>query len=169
MRNLIGAIAMATLIGSGLAGLPAAEAAGHPRTVEFTGTSTFDFGSGGCSFAHQVFDATLTTKRGATLHIEGCADIVDGVTFPFSGSFTVSSAGRHSISGTVAGAVVTVSTGSCTTGAPAGLDFELTQVRSDGQQRDPIALDGIWCSLGTPGVPNDISGTLSGELPPILR
>ena len=169
MRKLIGAIAMATLIGSGLAGLPAAEAAGHPRTVEFTGTSTFDFGSGGCSFAHQVYDATLTTKRGATLHIEGCADLTNAVTFPFNGTFTVSSSGRHSVSGTVTGVVGSPTTRTCNTGFPEGLAFALTQVRSDGQQRDSIALEGIWCSPGAPGVPGDISGTLTGALPPILR
>ena len=174
MRRIIGAIAMATLVGLGLVTLPAAGAAGggRIRTVEFAGTSTFDFGAGGCSFAHQFYDATLTTKRGATLHIEGCADLAGGTTFPFTGTFVIASPPRRSITGTVSGAVGNATSNPCAIGlVPAGLDFGLTPTRETGRPHNPVAplqLDGVWCSPAVPGVPGPISGTLTGALPPSL-
>ncbi|HKE72297.1 MAG TPA: hypothetical protein VKB57_01710 [Acidimicrobiales bacterium] len=173
MRRMIGAVAMATLVGLGAVALPTtgAAAAGRVRTVQFSGTSVFDLLTGGCSFAQQSFDATLTTKRGDTLHIEGCADATDGVTFPFTGTFTIQSPGRRGIAGTVSGTVGTAPATACTTGVPAGLDFELTPVRETRRPHDtapPLELDGVWCSPALPRTPGPISGTLTGVLPPGL-
>jgi hypothetical protein len=173
MRRIIGAIAMATLVGLGSIALPAAgaAAAGRIRTVAFTGSSVFDFGSGGCSFAHQFYEATLTTRRGDTLHIEGCADLPSiGTTFPFTGTFTIASPGRRGITGTVSGVVGNPTANPCAAGlVPAGLDFELTPTRETRRPHDPVPplqLDGVWCSPALPGVPGPISGTLTGALPP---
>ena len=75
---------MATLVGVGAVALQTGAAAAEPtRSVEFTGASVFEFRSSGCSFVHQLFDATLTTNRGDTLHIEGCVELV-GSSFPFT-------------------------------------------------------------------------------------
>lgn len=171
MRRMIGVVAIATLVGLGAVALPVPGADAGPRvgTVQFSGSTVFQFGTGGCSFANQFFDATLATKRGDTLHIEGCADATDGVTFPFSGTFTIQSPGRRAIEGTVSGAVGTAPPAACTTGVAAGLDFELTPVGKTGNAHErPLELDGVWCSPAVPGVSGPISGTLTGVLPPGL-
>jgi hypothetical protein len=173
MRKIIGAIAMATLVGSALTGLPAAGAAagGRVGTADFTGTSTFDFASADCAPGpHQVFDATITGKKGATLHIDGCVDLSNASNIRFTGSFAIAWPPRHSVTGTAASsAPLTTAPGPCPSGVVAALAIELTPVRVHGQPRPPIALNGTWCSPGIPGVPGPISGTLSGALPPILH
>jgi hypothetical protein len=173
MRKIIGAIAMATLVGSGLTGLPAAGAAagGKVGTAPFTGTSTFDFPSGECATLpvsfNQVFDATITGHKDATLHIEGCIDLSN---FLFTGTFTITWRQRHSVSGTAASSTpFTTTPGPCPSGIAGVLDMELTPVRAHGQPRPPIALDGLWCSSMTPGVAGPIFGTVTGALPPILH
>ena len=172
MRKVIGAIAMATLVGAGLTGLPAAGAADRGRvgTADFAGTSTFDFESADCAPGpHQVFDATITGKTGATLHIDGCVDLSNASNIRFTGSFTIAWPRRHSVTGTATSTPVTTTPIPCASGLPAPLSIELTPVRVHGQPRPPIALAGTWCSPGTPGVPGPISGTLTGALPPILH
>jgi hypothetical protein len=177
MRKIVSVIAMAALVGLGPVALPAegTAAGGRVRSVEFTGTSTFDFSSPDCSFAHQLFDATLTTRRGATLHIEGCTDLPTspgppgGTLFPFTGTFEIAS-GRRSITGTVTGAVGAPSSRPCDGLIPAGLDLELTPTtRRPHHPVAPLQLDGDWCSPGTPGVPGPISGTVTGALPHHIR
>jgi len=177
MRKLIGAAAVAMLVGTGLAGVPAAGATPHRhvRTVEFTGHSTFDSDAVACPatiFPHQTFDATITTKRGATLHIDGCDDLNGGTPFPFTGSFTITSAnGRRSLSGTVTGTAVGPTDATCASGLPGGIDFDLTPVRHHGKPGKTITIDGLWCSLifATGELGGPISGTISGALPPWLR
>ena len=173
MRKIIGAIAMAMLVGSALTGLPAAGAAagGKVGTAPFTGTSTFNFPSGQCATLpvsfNQVFDATVTGKKDATLHIEGCIDLS---TFVFTGTFTITWPHRHSVTGTATSSTPETTTpGPCPSGRAVVLGIELTPVRAHGQPRPPIALDGTWCSSATPGVPGPISGTLTGALPPIIH
>jgi hypothetical protein len=172
MRKIIGAIAMATLVGSGLTGLPAAGAVarGQVGSADFTGTSTFDFGSADCAPGpHQVFDATISGKKGATLHIDGCVDLSNASNIRFTGSFTIAWPPRHNVTGTATSTPVTTTPSPCASGNPVPLAIELTPVRDHGRPRPQLALDGTWCSPGTPGVPGPISGTLSGALPPILH
>jgi hypothetical protein len=173
MRKIIGAIAMATLVGSGLTGLPAAGAAagGRVGTAPFTGTSTFDFATAACAPGpHQVFDATVTGKKDATLHIEGCVDLSNASNIRFTGTFTITWPQRHRVTGTATSSTpMTTIPGPCASGLAVALGIELTPVRAHGQPRPPIALDGTWCSSATPGVPGPISGTLTGALPPILH
>ncbi len=174
MRRIIGAIAMATLVGTGLTGLPAAGAAagGRVGTAHFTGTSTFFvFGSDGCpSGLPQVYDATITGKKHATLHIEGCVDVSNASNIRFTGSFTIAWPRRHSVTGTAATSTpLTTAPGPCTSGSPVAIGIELTPMRVHGRPRPPIALDGTWCSPQAPGVPGPINGTLTGALPPILH
>ena len=172
MRKIIGAIAMATLVGSCLTGLPAADAAVRRPvgTAPFTGTSTFDFATAACAPGpHQVFDATITGKKGATLHIDGCVDLSNASNIRFTGSFTIAWPRRHSVTGTATSTPVTTTPSPCASGIPVALAIELTPVRVHGQPRPPIALNGTWCSPGTPGVPGPISGTLTGALPPIIH
>jgi hypothetical protein len=167
MRRIIGAIAMATLVSAGAVALTTgAAAAERTRSVEFTGTSVFQFGSTGCSFVHQVFDATLTTSRGDTLHIEGCVELV-GSLFPFTGTFVIDSPGRRDVTGTVSGVVGTAPSDTCSVELlAAGLDFVLTPTSETGRPAPPLQLDGTWCSPAVPGVAGPISGTLTGALPP---
>ena len=173
MRKIIGAIAIAMLVGSGLTGLPAAGAAarGKVGTAPFTGTSTFNFPSGECATLpvsfNQVFDATITGKKDATLHIEGCIDLS---TFIFTGTFTITWPQRHSVTGTaISSTPETTTPGPCPSGLPVAIGIELTPVRAHGQPRPPIALDGTWCSSATPGVPGPFFGTVTGALPPIIH
>jgi hypothetical protein len=175
MRKIIGAIAMATLIGSGLTGLPAAGAAtgGKVGTALLNGTSTFNFPSGDCATLpvsfNQVFDATIAGKKDATLHIEGCVDLSNASNIRFTGTFTITWPQRHSVTGTATTAPPTTTPGPCASGLTAALALELTPVRAHGQPRPPIALDGTWCSSATPGVPGPIFGTVTGALPPIIH
>jgi hypothetical protein len=167
MRRFIGAIAMATLVGVGAVALQTGAAAAEPtRSVEFTGASVFEFGSSGCSFVHQLFDATLTTNRGDTLHIEGCVELV-GSPFPFTGTFVIDSPGRRDVTGTVSGVVGTAPSDTCSVDLIAvGFDFVLTPTSDTGRPAPPLQLDGTWCSPAVPGVAGPISGTLTGALPP---
>jgi hypothetical protein len=167
MRRFIGAIAMATLVGVGAVALQTGAAAAEPtRSVEFTGASVFEFGSSGCSIVHQRFDATLTTNRGDTLHIEGCVELV-GSPFPFTGTFEIDSPGRRDVTGTVSGVVGTAPSDTCSVDLIAvGFDFVLTPTSDTGRPAPPLQLDGTWCSPAVPGVAGPISGTLTGALPP---
>jgi hypothetical protein len=170
MRGLIGAIAVAALVGSGAVALTTGPAtAERIRSVEFAGTSVFEFLESGCSFVHQNYDATLTTNRGDTMHLEGCVELV-GIPFPLTGTFVIDSPGRRDITGTVSGLVGTQASGTCDAGLGAtGLDFELTpttDTRRPHPPAPPLHLDGTWCSSAVPGVAGPISGTLTGALPP---
>jgi hypothetical protein len=172
MRKIFGVIAMATLVGSGLTGLPAAGAAagGRVGTAPFTGTSTFDFATAEClPGPHQVFDATITGHKDATLHIDGCVDLSNASNIRFTGTFTITWPKRHSVTGTATNTQPTTTPGPCASGLTVALAIELTPVRAHGQPRQPIALDGTWCSPGTPGVPGPIFGTVTGALPPIIH
>jgi hypothetical protein len=166
MRRILGALAVATLVGAGAVGLTSGTAAAKPtRSVEFTGTSVFQLGSPECSFVHQVFDATLTTNRGDTVHIEGCVEF--GSPFPFAGSFVIDSPGRRDVTGTVSGLIDASLSDPCSDDLiPVPFDFVLTPTRETGRPATPLQLDGTWCSPATPGVAGPISGTLTGALPP---
>ena len=170
MRRVVGAIAMVTLVGSGAVVLTTgAASAQRIRSVEFTGTSVFEFGLPECPIVHQDYDATLTTNRGDTLHIEGCVDLV-GNPFPFTGTFVIDSPGRRDVTGTVTGGVGTPASGTCDGGllGPTGFDFELTptsETRRPHPPTPPLQLEGTWCSPALPGVAGPISGTLTGALP----
>jgi hypothetical protein len=52
----------------------------------------FSFGGIGCSFVHQVFDATYAGSVAVgpvTLHMEGCTPPLSGPNFVFSGTITI--------------------------------------------------------------------------------
>jgi len=170
MRKIVGAMAIATLFGSGLTGLPAAGAAagGRVGTAPFTGTATF-FGSPECvAGPHQDIDATILGKKAATLRIEGCVDLSNASNIRFTGTFTIAWSQRRSVTGTVT-TTPAHAPSPCASGIPVPIDLELTPVRAHGQPRPPIAFAGNWCSPGAPNVPGPISGTLTGALPPILH
>ncbi|HEY7070770.1 MAG TPA: hypothetical protein VH479_11685 [Acidimicrobiales bacterium] len=176
MRKFIGAAALAAFVGLGAVAMPAGGAAAGPiRTVEFTGTSTFQILAGGCSLIEQSHDATLATNRGDTIHIEGCVDLFGGSTpnFPYAGTFTIDSPGRRSITGTVSGEVGGPPAGTCPGDlGGSAITFELTPVRDGRRPHDPAApmhLAGTWCSPGVPDVPGPIFGTLTGQLPPAMH
>jgi hypothetical protein len=81
----------------------------HPHVIgladltgSFTGTQSFTFVTNGCSFVHQVFDATYpgsTAVGTVTLHIEGC--VINGIT-SYAGTFTISTS-VGTVSGTATG------------------------------------------------------------------
>jgi hypothetical protein len=69
----------------------------------FTGTQSFAFGTDGCVFVHQIFDASYPSAAAgvATLHIEGC---VDPSITNYAGTFTISTSGG-SVSGSASGPI----------------------------------------------------------------
>ena len=132
-------------------------------------TATF-FPSDECvAGPHQDIDATITGKKDATLHIEGCVDLSNASNIRLTGSFTIAWPRRHSVTGTATSTPVTTTPSPCASGIPVALSIELTPVRVHGQPRPPIALDGNWCSPGMVNVHGPISGTVTGALPPILH
>jgi hypothetical protein len=107
MRKLIGAVAMAAFVGLGAVAPPAGAAAGgRVRTVEFTGTSTFEFRG------RRVLVRPPDPRRNAR-HPPGrppstsmaASSSPSGTTFPYTGTFTIDIEGRRSIAGTVSGEV----------------------------------------------------------------
>jgi len=168
MRRIIGAIAVATLVGAGAVAMTTgAAAADRTRTVEFTGTSVYD-GPTECGTFHQVFDAALTTRRGDTLHIDGCVDL-GSFPFPYTGTFVIDSPGQRDLTGTVTGVIGTEPSATCSGDyVAAGFEFVLTPTAETGRPAAPLQANGTWCSSATPGVPGPISGTLTGPLPPGL-
>jgi hypothetical protein len=170
MRTIIGAIAIATLMGTGLTGPPAASeaAGGRVGTAEFTGTAIF-FPSTDCAAGpHQDIDATIAGRKDATLHIEGCVDLSNASNIRFTGNFTITWQQRHSITGTVVSTPAHAPT-PCASGIPVPVDLELTPVRAHGHPRPPIAFAGNWCSPAMPNVIGPITGTVTGALPPIVH
>jgi hypothetical protein len=135
----------------------AAPGAGLNRRVSgpFTGTTKFDFGSGGCSFVHQTFDLTYRSARGSgTLHFDGCAIPDDSVNggFRYALTFVMRAPGGR-LTGTATGGV---------------FPMDLTLTVEHGTKRfrratGTVDLDGQWsASIST--FEGTASGTLTGHL-----
>src|SRR5580704_16536035 len=59
----------------------------------FSGTTSFTFGTGGCSFVEQIFDATYpgsSALGSVTLHLDGCVTpvMIPPERFTYAGTFT---------------------------------------------------------------------------------
>lgn len=171
MRRLLVAVTVAVVLGSGLTAAPVGAATSGKHsvvTLPFSGTTTFDLATPPCSFAHQVYDATVTTRREPlSLHIDGCATLATN--FPFSGTFVLAGNRLGQLQGTLAGTVTTPSSSSCAAGlVPGSLDFTLTPTsatRSFRHATGTIHLVGTWCSPAVPNVAGPVDGTLTGLLP----
>jgi hypothetical protein len=75
----------------------------------FSGTQSFTFGTGGCSFVEQFFDATYpgsSAVGSVTLHLDGCVSI--GNPFTYAGTFTIATS-VGTLAGDAAGPVYNVS------------------------------------------------------------
>jgi hypothetical protein len=137
----------------------------------FSGTTTFDFNTAGCTFVHQTFDAIYSSEaqhHHGALHIDGC---VEGLAnFPINGTFTLGAPGGAKLNGTVTGTLPTAKTGACPKGADeAALDFTLTVATGTRQFADmtgTISLKGTWCSPAVPSTPGPITGKLTAHLVP---
>src|SRR5580700_9139495 len=67
----------------------------------FSGTESFTFGTGGCAFVEQVFDATYpgsSAVGSVTLHLDGCIISVSPLPFAYIGTFAITTS-----AGTLAG------------------------------------------------------------------
>jgi hypothetical protein len=85
----------------------------------FSGTTSFTFGTGGCSFVEQVFDGTYPGSPAVgsvTLHLDGCVMI--GSPFTYAGTFAITTS-AGTLTGNVAGPINNVI-------PPQPVDFELT-------------------------------------------
>jgi hypothetical protein len=95
----------------------------HPVTIAdlagtFSGTTSFTFGTGGCAFVEQVFDATYpgsSAVGSVTLHLDGCVMI--GSPFTYTGTFAITTS-AGTLSGNAAGPINNV--------LSPPVDFELT-------------------------------------------
>ena len=129
-------------------------------TGAFTGTQSFEFG-GGCSFVHQVYDATYQPARPGlgSVHVDVCVE-PGGGDFVVDGTFQLTTRTGATVTGTVAG-TVTPDEG----GFTADLDFTLTVAQGTRQFQHAtgtVTLDGVW-NVGGP-IGDSIEGTLSGAL-----
>ncbi len=173
MRRMLVAVTVVMAWGGGLVATPTAVSAvplpaDHTVTVPFAGTSTFDFSTPACPFAHQVFDAGIGARaRLGTLHADGCVDPVAG--FPYHGTFVITTPHLGEVEGTVSGSIATPTSDSCPAGlVPGRLTFTLTPTHGTKAFRHdttPISLAGIWCSPAVPDVAGTIAGTLTGAVP----
>ena len=173
VRRLLVTMA-AVLVGLGAVGAPATAASGPPLNGEvsgpFTGTTVFD-SAPGCSFFHQVFDATYTTRhrRSGSFHLEGCVDFAP-VQFVYAGSFVLTTPNRAVLTGTVTGVIGgTPASDPCEEPTDFATSLDLTLALTQGTKRfkhatGTIHLVGTWCSPSVPGVPGSISGALAGAL-----
>jgi hypothetical protein len=72
-------------------------------TGSFSGTTSFTFGTGGCAFVEQVFDATYpgsSAVGSVTLHLDGCVAISPSPAY--TGTFTIATS-VGTLAGNVAG------------------------------------------------------------------
>jgi hypothetical protein len=158
-------------IGALIAPSPASAATGLNGELSgpFSGTTVFDFSTPRCTFVHQTYDATYTTKNGArgTLHLDGCIDFVP-TTFSYDGTFRLRSTRDGStLRGHVTGTVTNSTTQTCAQGAfPSDLDFTLTASRGTlryAHVTGSIRLTGLWCSFANM-LPPRFDGPISGSL-----
>jgi hypothetical protein len=136
----------------------------------FTGTSVFDVTSA-CSLFHQVYDATYAVKhrKVGSVHVDGCVTFGSGSSFSYSGSFTLTTPDRGTLSGAVSGVIGGSPAGVCSSSSafPASLNFTLVVVHGTKAYKHvtgSLGLTGTWCSPATPGVSGPISGDLAGHL-----
>src|SRR5438128_1052196 len=125
----------------------------------FTGTSRFDFFTGGCSFIHQAFDGAYQTEKGksGSFHVDVCPTFSPGDSRAV-GTFTVRTPDGSALTGTVTG-VYDAST-------PPRIPFEFTLTAVTGTKglkhaSGTILMDGVWQFDSNPG---PVSGTLAGSL-----
>ncbi|MBA2626313.1 MAG: hypothetical protein H0U89_12020 [Acidimicrobiia bacterium] len=123
----------------------------------FTGTSSFDFGTGTCAFVFMTYDLTFQTgaQRSGTVHIEGCVNtssVSGGFAFERS-SFELTTPQRATLTGTVSGGVFPI---------------DLTLTVTDGTRRFRRAA-GTVAVDGTGGPSGPVSGTLTASLARSLR
>ncbi len=126
----------------------------------YTGTQTFDFVTGGCTFVHQMFDATYAGDGGqGSFHIDTCVTI-NGSSFDYAGTFVVTTPHGATLTGTVTG---------FTDAALPASSLDLTLTITHGTRRfehatGTIALSGTWSN--DPGIlgHGPTSGTLTGNV-----
>jgi hypothetical protein len=165
MRRLLAVLAL-MLVGTVAAAPPLSAQDGSStlnRKVSgpFTGTTSWRFFGDGCSFVHQVFDATYDTGSGreGTFHLDVCVNNRGTSTFPVTGTFVLTARNGAALTGTVTGTITSVSVEVCF----ANLDFALTTTdgtRNLRRASGTVNLDGTW-NCQNPGV---ISGLLAGAL-----
>ncbi len=147
-----------------------------PRSINrrisgpFAGATHYEFTTAGCSFVHQLHDATYTIAKGTSgsFHLDGCVDI--GPTgFEYTGTFTLTTPKGAVLTGTVTGTVLSgepTSNPCAPNESPGPLDFTLTVTHGTAgfkRASGSIHLVGVWCpqAIGSGG---PISGVLAGDV-----
>jgi hypothetical protein len=90
-------------------------------TGSFSGTQSFTFGTGGCSFVEQVFDAMYPGSSAAgsvTLHLDGCIVLGGFPQISYTGAFAITTS-VGTLTGDVAGPINNIL-------GPGPVDYELT-------------------------------------------
>jgi hypothetical protein len=122
------------------------------------GRAPFEFGSGGCSFAHQHFQALVYTRVRwkALVDVDACVDF--GTTTPsfvVTGTFVIHTARGWAI-GTATGTLGSIPN------APFAIDLLVTHRRHVPVRRGAtLHLRGTWSTAGTADPAGRITGTLS--------
>jgi hypothetical protein len=87
----------------------------------FSGTESFTFGTGGCAFVEQDFDATYpgsSAVGSVTLHLDGCVILGSFPTVTFAGTFAITTS-VGTLAGAAAGPINNLL-------GPGPVDYELT-------------------------------------------
>jgi hypothetical protein len=129
-------------------------------TGSFSGTTSFTFGTGGCAFVEQVFDATYpgsSAVGSVTLHLDGCADIIPSP-WTYTGTFAITTS-VGTLAGKVAGLLLNVVNSFPT-------DWELTLTVVSGSGAFAVTTGAIhvsiqWIGGGTPGIPTPMTGSVT--------
>jgi hypothetical protein len=124
----------------------------------YSGRQTFDFGTGGCSFVHQIFDGSFQVDtRSGTFHLDVCVS-TGSPSFPMTGTFTVTAPNGAVLSGPANGATDAQT-------PTASLDVTLTvehATKNFKHARGTIELTGTWSNEVFGSGPTN--GTLTGHL-----
>jgi hypothetical protein len=126
----------------------------------FSGTTSFTFGTGGCSFVEEVFDATYpgsSAVGSVKLHLDGCVDIIPSP-WTYTGTFAIATS-AGTLAGNVAGFANNVVNSFPT-------DFELTLTVMSGSGAFAVTTGSIhvsiqWIGGGAPGIPAPVTGSVT--------
>jgi hypothetical protein len=135
----------------------------------FSGSSSFEFGTHGCSFVYQEFEGTWIRRQGAlggTFLLTGCVTTNDTGGFSYAGTFVMVTQGGAELRGSVTGE---------NDGTSCPVEVEHVMTLTSGTKRfagatGTIIVDGVWdCTVGPFQGPNPYDGRIIAAIDSDLR
>jgi hypothetical protein len=130
----------------------------------FSGSSSFEFGTHGCSFVYQEFEGTWIRRQGAlggTFLLTGCVTTNNEGGFSYTGTFLMVTQGGAELRGSVRGE---------NDGTTCPVEVEHVMTLRSGTKRfagatGTIIVDGVWdCTVGPFQGPNPYNGTITAAI-----